>query len=74
MKDHGWYRVDARGNKEGIDAQFNPPHEKLAFEIHEHEFDIDELYSEPMDEVVDALKTYKTYEAMCKNFPDVKQV
>ena len=72
LKDHGWYRVDARGNKEGVDAQFNPPHEKLAFELQEHEFDIDELYSEPMDEVVDALKTYKTYEAMCNNFPDLK--
>jgi transglutaminase-like putative cysteine protease len=21
----GWYRVDARGNKEGVDAQFSPP-------------------------------------------------
>lgn len=72
LKDYGWYRIDARGNKEGVDAQFNPPHEKLAFELQEHEFDIDKLYAEPMDEVVDALKTYKTYESMCNNFPDIK--
>jgi len=28
---HGWYRADARGNTNGIDAQFIPPEEKLAF-------------------------------------------
>ena len=29
----GWYRVDARGNREGVDARFTPPQEQLAFEI-----------------------------------------
>ena len=72
LKDYGWYRVDARGNKEGVDAQFNPPHEKLAFELQEYEFDIDKLYSEPMDEVLDALQNNKTYDEMCKNLPDIK--
>ncbi|DAB29486.1 MAG TPA: Cro/Cl family transcriptional regulator [Sulfurimonas sp. UBA12504] len=24
LKEFGWYRVDARGNKNGVDAQFNP--------------------------------------------------
>lgn len=71
LKDYGWYRVDARGNKEGVDAQFDPPHEKLAFELQEDKFDIDELYSEPMDEVIEALKTHQTYEDMCNNFPDI---
>lgn len=28
---HGWYRIDARGNKPGIDAQFTPPVERLPF-------------------------------------------
>src|SRR5262245_12914668 len=27
----GWYRVDARGNKPEVDAQFRPPVEQLAF-------------------------------------------
>ena len=31
LKSYGWYRVDARGNKEGVDAQFVAPMEKLAF-------------------------------------------
>jgi hypothetical protein len=25
LKNHGWYRIDARGNKEGVNAQFSPP-------------------------------------------------
>jgi transglutaminase-like putative cysteine protease len=27
----GWYRVDPRGNKPGVNAQFSPPAEQLAF-------------------------------------------
>lgn len=29
----GWYRVDSRGNREGVDARFTSPQEQLAFEI-----------------------------------------
>ena len=28
----GWYRVDPRGNRDGVDAQFIPPQEQLAFD------------------------------------------
>jgi len=31
LPQHGWYRVDARGNKPGVDARFTPPQEQLAF-------------------------------------------
>ena len=72
LKDYGWYRIDARGNKDGVDAQFLPPFEKLAFELKENESDISEIYEEPLAEVVDALKTYKTYDEMCNNFPDIE--
>ncbi|NEW60788.1 transglutaminase family protein [Sulfurovum sp. bin170] len=72
LKEFGWYRVDARGNKEGVNAQFNPPHEQLAFKIEEHEFDLPVIYSEPLDEVVCALKKYKNYDEMIENFPDVE--
>lgn len=33
LPDHGWHRVDPRGNKDGVDAQFDPPQEKLAWLI-----------------------------------------
>ena len=68
LKEYGWYRVDARGNKEGVAAQFIPPVEKLAFD----EFDIKELYSEPLPEVVEALQKNKCYSEMVENFPDMK--
>ena len=31
LPEFGWYRLDARGNKPGVDAQFVPPVERLAF-------------------------------------------
>ena len=73
LKEHGWYRVDARGNKEGVDAQFMPPMEKLAFEVGENEFDLSENLSEPLPVVVEALHKYRTYDNMVENFPDVDE-
>jgi transglutaminase-like putative cysteine protease len=67
----GWYKVDARGNKEGVNAQFDPPHETLAFELGENEFDLPEIYSEPLEVVIQALKTHTTYNDMINNFPDL---
>ncbi len=71
LKEHGWYRVDARGNKDGVDAQFMPPVEKLAFELGENEFDLSENLSEPLPVVVETLRKYGTYDEMVENFPDV---
>lgn len=31
LHQHGWYRIDARGNKPGIDAQFALPQQQLAW-------------------------------------------
>jgi len=72
LKDYGWYRVDPRGNKEGVDAQFNPPVEKLAFELRGSERDLPEIFEEPLEVVVNRLKKYKTYEEMINNFPDIE--
>lgn len=71
LKEYGWYRVDSRGNKEGVDAQFTPPKEQLAFEVQEHEFDIDKNFTEPIPEILDALRNNKCYEEMVGNFPDM---
>jgi len=72
LKEFGWYRVDARGNKEGVNAQFNPPYEQLAFALGEKEFDLPVVLSEPLEEVIFALKKYKCYDEMIENFPDVR--
>ena len=72
LQDWGWYRIDARGNKQDIDAQFCPPEEKLAFMIDdEDEYNVPELYAEPLEVVVDTLTTYKTYLEVYQNLPDV---
>jgi len=73
IKKYGWYKVDVRGNKEGVDAQFTPPHEQLAFTLGEHEFDLNDNLTEPLNVVVEALKKYKSYEEMICHFPDIKE-
>jgi len=71
LKKYGWYRVDARGNKEGVDAQFTPPVEKLAFVLGENEFDLTENLTDPLDVVVETLQKYKSYDEMICHFPDI---
>ena len=73
LKEYGWYKIDARGNKEGVDAQFTPPKEKLAFELGKNEYSLNEIYSEPIEEIVNALLNNKTYEEMINNFPDTNK-
>ena len=55
-----------------MDAQFDPPHEKLAYEVKEDEFDLSGNYAQPLAEVIEALQTYKSYEEMVCHFPDIK--
>ena len=71
LKDHGWYRVDPRGNKEGVNAQFMPPKEQLAFAIQDNnEGDFSAIYAAPLAEVAEALQCNVDYKMMVKNFPD----
>lgn len=70
---HGWYRLDARGNKPGVDAQFIPPQEKLAFGANlTAEFDCQSIFSEPLSVVVQALQKYSTWDEMLHNLPDLE--
>jgi transglutaminase-like putative cysteine protease len=73
LKDFGWYRIDARGNKPGIDAEFRPPKEALAFPIKEpQERDLPEIWSEPLPVVVEVLERYETYDQVLANLPDIE--
>jgi len=55
-----WVRIDARGNKPGIDAQFSLDEEKLAFSVNKKlgEKDYTGIYSKP---------NFKTMEVLQKN-------
>lgn len=73
LPDLGWYRIDARGNKPGINAQFTPPQEALAFAIKAlQERDLPEIWAEPLSIVVDTLERYTSYDEVLANLPDVE--
>ena len=45
----GWYRIDARGNKPGVAAQFCPPEEVLAWPVQsDGEIDLPEIWPDPV--------------------------
>jgi hypothetical protein len=75
LKSFGWYRIDARGNKQGVSAEFCPPIEKLAFPIvTQGEADLPEIWAEPIPLVVQTLKQYKTVQEVADNLPDIELV
>ena len=68
----GWYRVDPRGNKHGVNAQFIPPQEQLAFEIRsDQESDFSNIFAEPLPIIVDVLQTSNTWQDVLTNLPDI---
>lgn len=72
LKQHGWYRIDPRGNKACIDARFTPPVERLAF-IPEApgEADFPEIHPVPLPLVVAALHRHDTWDALLPDLPDL---
>ncbi|MBL7644669.1 MAG: transglutaminase family protein [Candidatus Hydrogenedentes bacterium] len=70
---YGWYRIDPRGNKPGVDAQFTPPVERLAFPLQDsEEYIFDEIHATPLPEIVRALRRWKTWDAFYARLPDVQ--
>ena len=68
----GWYRLDARGNKKGVNAQFTPPKEQLAFALNfPEEVDCKRVFSEPLSIVVKALQTHQTWDELLSDLPDI---
>ncbi len=73
LKDHGWYRIDARGNKEGVSADFCPPVERLAFPIiSDGEADLSEIWASPIGPVLEVLLKSSTYKEVADNLPDIQ--
>lgn len=68
---HGWYRIDARGNRPGIDARFRPPDESLAFVPRAPgERDLPGIFAEPLPEVVEVLGRSLTFDQVLAGLPD----
>jgi transglutaminase-like putative cysteine protease len=71
LREFGWYRADARGNKRGVTAEFTPPIERLAFSVQiPGEADVPGLFAEPLPEVVQALRQYDDANLLAANLPD----
>lgn len=75
LKRHGWYRIDARGNKPGVNAEFKPPIEKLAFHIADAtEKDFPWILAEPLPVVINALTQNRSVEQVFNNLPDIEEI
>ena len=69
----GWYRVDPRGNRAGVDAQFTPPTERLAFPIRlPGEADLPDIRPDPLPVVVDTIRAYTDAAVLGEHLPDLK--
>jgi len=75
LENYGWYRIDARGNKEGVNAKFTPPEECLAFSITDKsEMDLPEIWSDPLPQIIEILQTHKTVDEVYGNLPDIQLI
>lgn len=75
LPEYGWYRVDVRGNKAGVSAEFCPPVERLAFPLlNPHEQDLPGIWAEPHSAVVEVLEHYDTVEQVYANLPDIDPI
>ncbi len=71
LPEQGWYRMDARGNKEGVMADFTPPLETLPFPVTvEGEVDFQEIWPEPLTQVVRVLESSTHYQQVLEHLPD----
>lgn len=69
----GWYRTDPRGNREGVETDFTPPVERLAFTPRlpgEETFKAN--WPEPLPVVVEALATSRSGLHLAANMPDLE--
>lgn len=75
LRQHGWYRLDARGNKPGIEAHFSPPEEHLAYHPSlPGERDLPGLFADPLPEIVDVLTRCNSADEVFWRLPDVPTV
>ena len=68
--DGGWFRLDTRGNRADVDAQFSMDKEKLAFStLEEGEFDYPYIFSKPDKRVVNVLSTSGSVDEVMNTIP-----
>ena len=68
----GWFRVDARGNRKGVDAQFILRRATRVRATTAGELDLPEVWAEPLPVVVNALRQYRQAAEFAEALPDVR--
>lgn len=66
-----WIRLDARGSKPGVNAEFSIDEERLAFEVHPGlgETDIPVIFADPDRAVIRTLQKYASLSELMKHLP-----
>lgn len=66
-----WIRVDARGNKPGVNAQFSPDREQLAFPVDPAlgEFTCETVFARPLPGIVVCLSSHGTVTELMADLP-----
>lgn len=72
LAEHGWYRIDARGNKQGVRSEFSPPREQLPFATeHDGECDFPEIWAAPLPIVLASLQNASSVQDLATCLPDI---
>lgn len=72
LDDYGWKRIDPRGNKPGINSQFNLEEEQLAYPIRTElgEIDYPNVFISPLDSVITAMENSATTQELFFKRPE----
>lgn len=65
-----WIRLDPRGNNQKVDVQFDPDMDCLAYQTGAGEYELKSLYADPIDIVVNTLKSCKSVADFDNKIPD----
>lgn len=73
FEDIGWFRIDPRGNKLGIDSQFTWKKEQLAYPIRKElgEIDYPDVFTEPLKSVIKSMEESADCDALFYNRPEL---
>lgn len=75
LSDLGWYRLDARGTRADLVAEFAPPREVLPYACAaEGEILFPGVWAEPVQVVVDALRRHRTRAELLPRLPDAEHL
>jgi transglutaminase-like putative cysteine protease len=73
LEEVGWFRVDPRGNKQGVHSEFSITTEKLAYPIREKlgEVDYPNVFTTPLSTVIAAMRESENCQALFHNRPEM---